>query len=282
MYRKKNNEVKTVAHPFLWKHLSLEDVKKLESMTPEFVEKHFSEMMNLNEYKTDLVHGSLVDFYLTHYWWAARTQSFNAEQISIYFSIVFTLLESLKEKKIKIKQNIIEFQNVLSQVNQNVKLFSNEQINVIAEAVFVSFFQHYKMYEFLAYEAQTEYVISKEITIECPIPSEIPYPPPLDEALPEQFYNKYILKINDEPVPSTEKESIKSEITEALPEINKEIETQIKTMFDGLSVEDAKKIIYEVTTEMVADLKVEMRKSLKEKENALIAEISKVPMKSKN
>lgn len=45
-------------------------------------------------------------------------------------------------------------------------------------------------------------------------------------------------------------------VVELLPGMNTEIETQIKTMFDGLSLEDAKKIIFEVTTEMVADLKV--------------------------
>ena len=30
------------------------------------------------------------------------------------------------------------------------------------------------------------------------MPPELPYPPPLDEALLEQQYKKYILKINDE------------------------------------------------------------------------------------
>jgi hypothetical protein len=39
-------------------------------------------------------------------------------------------------------------------------------------------------------------------------------------------------------------------------EIPVEIENEIKSMFDGLSIEEAKNLIYDVTNEIVADLKV--------------------------
>ena len=34
--------------------------------------------------------------------------------------------------------------------------------------------------------------------IECPREDEFPYPPPLDEAMSEKIYRKYVLKIEDE------------------------------------------------------------------------------------
>ena len=34
--------------------------------------------------------------------------------------------------------------------------------------------------------------------MECPKPIDLPYPPPLDEAMPEKIYNKFVLKIEDE------------------------------------------------------------------------------------
>jgi hypothetical protein len=40
-------------------------------------------------------------------------------------------------------------------------------------------------------------ILKLKIAVECPIPAETPYPPPLDEAMPEKVYNKYVLKIED-------------------------------------------------------------------------------------
>ena len=34
--------------------------------------------------------------------------------------------------------------------------------------------------------------------VECPKEDEFPYPPPLDEAMAEKIYRKYVLKIDDE------------------------------------------------------------------------------------
>lgn len=53
-------------------------------------------MMNFDRYTVDLKHGSLVDYYVTHYWWAAKQNQFTYEQISIYYSIVHVLLENLR------------------------------------------------------------------------------------------------------------------------------------------------------------------------------------------
>ena len=85
--------------------------------------------------------------------------------------------------------------------------------------------------------------------IECPREDEFPYPPPLDEAMPEKIYKKYILKIEDE---------IKDDDFEKAEniELKQEVIDQIHSRFEGVSIEDAKQIIFEVTNEIITDLKV--------------------------
>lgn len=43
-----------------------------------------------------------------------------------------------------------------------------------------------------------EYLKNLKIEVECPKPVNLPYPGSLDEAMPENIYNKFILKIPDE------------------------------------------------------------------------------------
>lgn len=72
--------------------------------------------------------------------------------------------------------------------------------------------------------------------------------------MPENQFNKYILKIPDEPTPE-ELERLELEKPENIQVPDKVIE-QIHSKFDGLSLEEAKRIIFEVTNELVTDLKV--------------------------
>ncbi len=46
------------------------------------------------------------------------------------------------------------------------------------------------------------------------------------------------------------------EEAKSLLDFNQDTEQQLKTMFDGLKLEDAKRIISDVTNEMVTELKV--------------------------
>ncbi len=71
-------------------------------------------MMGLENYKNDLRDGSLVDYYLSHYWWASKLKRLTHEQTSIYFGIIHVLLDNLKGKinmgvKIYLKTNFIIF-----------------------------------------------------------------------------------------------------------------------------------------------------------------------------
>jgi hypothetical protein len=61
-----------------------------------FLNRFLGELFKLDNYKTDLVHGSILDYYISHYWWAAKQKNFNIEQTSVYFAIAYMLLENLR------------------------------------------------------------------------------------------------------------------------------------------------------------------------------------------
>lgn len=257
----------------------------------ERVESFLAEKFHLKEYETDLKQACFLDYFLTQYWWARKENSFNLEQTSSFFSIAYNLMENLKDKGFNFEENLEDFKLMLSVLNENFRLFSDQHLKDIIKHFSLTFFQNTKLYLFVIQEVQSEIVVSKEILVECPKLPSLPYPAPLDEALPIDLYEKYILKIPEEP---SEEEKLREELDKpeniVLPD---EVLAQINDKFEGLSLDEAKKIIFEVTNEMVTELKVyfiflqilflniefifqdEMRIKIKNRESALLNELSK-------
>lgn len=218
------------------------------------IEKFIAEKFKLTDYETDLRQACFLDYYVLQYWWACKEKNFNHEQTSSYFSIVYNLFENLSIKHYSLSENIDDFKLMLSVLNERMRLFTDQQLKDIISHLTLTFFQNIKLYSFVCDEQQDEMLISKEIEVECPKLVDLPYPAPLDEALPIEIFNKYILHLPDEP---TEEEKKRMELQNSdnivLPD---ELIEQIRDKFDGLSLEDAKKIILEVTNDVIADLKV--------------------------
>jgi hypothetical protein len=227
-------------------------INKFENqLNLEQIEKFFAQMMNVNDNETDLRESCFIDFYVTQFYWAKQTQQYNIEQISVYFTIIHTLLLNLKVKKMSLDDNLEALQQMLVESNHRKTTFSVDELKQIISHLATTFFQQYKIYLFVINNQQDEICVYKNIQVECPKPPvETLYPPPLNEAISDQYYNKYILKIPD---PQEETEHVNNELN---PEINDEILIKINEQFKDLSKEEAMKIIIEVTNEMVKNLKV--------------------------
>ncbi len=76
--------------------MTVEDAQKLETFAPDQIELYFSQLFNLNDYDTELRNACFLDYYLTQYWWASKQKQFNREQISIYFTAAYLLMENLR------------------------------------------------------------------------------------------------------------------------------------------------------------------------------------------
>ena len=90
-----------------------------------------AQLLNLNDYETELRMACILDYYTTQYWWAAKIKQFNKDQIGTYFSIAYLLMESLKEKQSRIHENIEDLKGMLIELNDKFKLFSEDQIKEI-------------------------------------------------------------------------------------------------------------------------------------------------------
>lgn len=76
--------------------ISADDLNKLESLDVKDVERHLASVYDLNDYDIDLYQACFLDYYVTHYWWAARQMRFNQEQVSVYFTMIYNLMDNLK------------------------------------------------------------------------------------------------------------------------------------------------------------------------------------------
>lgn len=259
----------------LWKYLSKEDIEKLDKFIPFEIEKYLAEKFNLERYEIDLKQACFVDFYVTQFWWAAKQQKYNHEFISAFFSIIYDLMKNLLELKFSRSDNIIAFEGILMEVNDS-RLFPDDTLKEIISHIERTFFHQYKLYQYVVSETQSEIILPKEILIECPMPIEENYPAPLDEAMPDKMYSKYVLKIDDDPkkmksgTVQEEDEDLNNDL-----EMNQELIDQIHSKFNNLTVEDARKIILEVTNDLVTDLKSDMKNKIKDREAALLNELEK-------
>lgn len=73
--------------------------------------------------------------------------------------------------------------------------------------------------------------------------------------MPDKMYSKYVLKIDDEPK-KAKSGTVQEEEEDNDFEITQEVIDQIHKKFSGVSIEDARKIILEITSDMVTELKV--------------------------
>jgi hypothetical protein len=211
-------------------------------------------MFSLNNYEIDLKQASFLDYYVTQYWWAAKQIKLNHELTSAFFTIVYRLMHNLKEKAMSLGDNVFALEEMLVEANDS-KVFPDETLKEVITHIERTFFQNYRLYEYVCTESQNEIVIPKEIEIECPRPVEQNMPAPLDEAMPHKMYSKYVLKIDDEPK-KAKTGTVQEEDEDNDFEITNEVIEEIHKKFIGVAIEDAKKIILEITTELVTDLKV--------------------------
>lgn len=259
----------------LWKYLKKKDVEQLENLIPFEIEKYIAELFNLNSYEIDLKEACYLDFYVTQYYWTTRQKKFNHELTSAFFTVAYELMNNLREKNLSLADIVHIYEKLLLEAN-DCNVFPDDVLKNVITHLERTFFQQYKLYKYVINETQSEILIPKEIMIECPKPVEQHYPAPLDEAMSEQTYNKYVLKIDDDEEKIGHKSGTVIEEDENQDfEIKQELIDQISEKFSGLSIEDARKIIFEVTNEMVTDLKSDMKNKIKERESSLLNELEK-------
>ncbi|XP_077992718.1 ciliary-associated calcium-binding coiled-coil protein 1-like isoform X2 [Glandiceps talaboti] len=265
-----------------WKILSNAQMQTLQDLTVEDLEKKMAEILKLTNHPVDLNEGVLLDFYVSSFWWA-KEQNFSVQQISGFITVLNTLLENIKDKKMSLVDNLKEFKKMLigignenSEFSGGLDFFDISQAKTLTDYLQQTFFQHYKLYEFLFHQEREEQIVCRELVIEVLPKADLPYPPPLDEGIDEDIYNSQIAT----PVTSPEvdgEETVENEAKEDEKGVSAgDTETPAVDPLEGVTAEDVKRIMDEVARDMLGDLQVDVGKKLKERESEIIARINKI------
>ncbi|XP_064603404.1 ciliary-associated calcium-binding coiled-coil protein 1-like isoform X2 [Liolophura sinensis] len=250
--------------------LSEQNTKEILGLSIEDIQRKLAELFSLTQHSVDLKDGAILDYFTCGVYWA-KGMSFTLRQTSGFFTLLHTLLENVKDHHLSLVDNMKAFKKMMSGIGVESPLssggldfFDVDHAKLISDYVFTSFFQHYKLYEFVFSHTQAEEIIGADLDIEVAKPSELPYPAPLDEGVSEEMYQSYIAT----PPPSPE--------PVVVPEVKIDpIETETN-IFEELTVDDVREVVESVAQEMLTGLQTELLKKLRNKEGDILARINKI------
>uniref|UniRef100_A0A0B7A8S5 Uncharacterized protein n=2 Tax=Arion vulgaris TaxID=1028688 RepID=A0A0B7A8S5_9EUPU len=254
--------------------LSKEESDDLLKMTAEDMERKFQEKFLLNS-QTDLKDAVILDYYVTATYWCQQ-QGFNQYQLSIFFTIVYNLLKKIEEENISLVSLVTEFKMLLAETGTNShtfgdKFFSIQQAQEVAGYVSSSLFQHYKMYLYLFTRTQQPEIISNDLSIEVPFPCNLSFPKSLDEGLPQEILNRYLILETPSPENTEEEDGLSTPTADELV-----LSPATKSIFHKLTNEDVVKIINETTNLVLSTLQESLDDKVETQRGLILDKINKI------
>lgn len=141
---------------------------------------------------------------------------------------------------------------------------------------------------------EERHVINKRLTVEVPPKAELPFPPPLDEAVTEEVYGEFVLgpvesfqnnngetlnEVNrngEQHLKAESPISFQGNMSSAHEEIISDNSEQIKrTLLNNLEHKDIKQVLNDVSGEILNEVKNGIQNKLKEREALILSKISK-------
>ncbi|XP_072883346.1 ciliary-associated calcium-binding coiled-coil protein 1 isoform X2 [Hemitrygon akajei] len=265
--------VKERENPLAWKFISFSEMSELVLLKVDFVEKVLAEILQLKQYQYCMKEGSLLDYYVSGFWWAKK-QVFTLLQISVFMTILNIILENISNKHLPLLDNLRELTKLMTEVSQSssdksrgVEFFTVDQAKAIIDYMKISVFQHYGLYEFLFHHTPDLEILDTKLEVEV-IKSADPFPPPLEESLTWDIYSSFVLQQSTEE-PEAEVEAVTEE----------NMEVKAFTTEDPLacySIDDVKSVLSQVTDKVLANIQSEISEKLQKQEEAFAARINKL------
>ncbi|ELT90412.1 hypothetical protein CAPTEDRAFT_221472 [Capitella teleta] len=207
-----------------YKVLSAEMTKSLYALDDaDELQRNISDFLKRTDrLSVDLKDGVCVDHFVAGLWWC-KQQAMTIEQTSAIFTVLHTLLDNIKEKHLGMVQNLLEYKKMLvgigvelgpDQTGGGLECLDIGQAKMLTDYLQLSFFQHHRLFEFVFTHTQAEEVIGTDLEVETPKSADVPWPPPLIEAVPEETFKQYIATPPPTPSRPVEEEEATEEITE--------------------------------------------------------------------
>lgn len=261
--------------------LSQEASEELLEMDVLSMESKLQELFSLNPV-TELRDAAVLDHYVGATWWG-KGQGFDPKQLSGFFTIIHNLMEKIKDESLPLVETFKEFRKMLVGIaaetpdgveSGGCEFFSADQARQITDYLHSSLFQHFKLYEFMFSQQQTEEIISNELTLEVPPPASLPFPPPLDEGITEDIVQEYLAI----PTPSLTASSDENKPLEDAPPPPPEVKlpVEVKDLFCKLQPEDVKSVVNEVAAEVLQTLQTGVEGKIRNYEETMLKRINKM------
>lgn len=196
-----------------FKFLSADHSKELLGMDVVQMQNKLREIFSLDQNSVDLTQAAILDYYTSAVYWGVQ-QSFTAQQLSGFFTIIHIILDNIKEKHMSLVENSIELKKLFVGLgcddirSQGLDFFSIAQANQINDYIFTTFFQHYRLFLYMFTHKQAEEIIGTDLSIEVARPPEVPFPPPLDEGVTEEMYQNFVVTPPASPSPESKDKEV--------------------------------------------------------------------------
>ncbi|KAM6184828.1 ciliary-associated calcium-binding coiled-coil protein 1 [Rhynchocyon petersi] len=256
--------------------LSIDQISDLLAADLNGIQEKLEEFLNFKHVHTSLKEAILLDYYMSGFLWA-KEMDFSVNQSSKFMTLLDMLLHNLKTLHMSLEESIKWLGDVMAEIgpshlgkNEEWNIFDVTQANAIIDYLKISLFQHYKLYEFLFYSTREEILIGTEEVIELIKPADSPFPHPLEEGISSDIYSAFIMP---PPVSVANRDRLdqKQGPEETKPEDVSEVDP-----LDGLTIEDIKAVLDQVTDDALISLQTEINEKLQIQEKAFNARIERL------
>ncbi|PIK49463.1 hypothetical protein BSL78_13656 [Apostichopus japonicus] len=264
-----------------WRVLSNSQMQELIPLTAEELQKKLAVILDLPDHDTILQDAAVLDFYVSGFWWG-KEQGWNEQQISGLVTVHHILIENIKANKLSLQENLTELKKMLvgigtkDEQNGGLDFLDVTMATSLVKFLSSTFFQHYRLYDLLVLE------------VELVPPANLPHPPPLDEALPEDIYRRHVappsaesrasLITTGEDLEDATEEAIETESKTGEPAVEdaNDAEEEVGDILAGVTAEEVQTVFDRVSRELFSSLQNHVALKLKERESEIISRINKI------
>ncbi|XP_015416565.1 PREDICTED: uncharacterized protein C10orf107 homolog [Myotis davidii] len=257
--------------------LSVAQITEILAEDIDGVQQKFATFLNFKNLKTCLKEAILVDYYVSGFLWA-RGMDFSVLQYSKFMTLLDVLLHNLRALHMSLKDSLQWLGEVMAEIgpahlqkHKKWSIFDIKQANAITDYLKISLFQHYKLYEFLFYSSREEIVLGAEQMIEVVKSSGGLFPNPLEEGISFDIYSTFI-----EPPPALDTEMKILDQEQGSVETQPAASTSETDALAGLTIEDIKSVLAQVTDDILIGIQAEINEKLQIQEEAFNARIEKL------
>ncbi|XP_011410551.1 PREDICTED: uncharacterized protein C10orf107 homolog [Amphimedon queenslandica] len=265
-----------------WQVLSQTQVARFKALSPTELTKELSTVLSLSKHEEDLQQAAILDYYVSSFVFA-QEKDFTDEQLSSFFTIIHKLLANIREKRTTLQDNLNELKSYFAGVGVSdqtcLKCFTPKVAMATISYIHTSLVQHYTLFEYILQEKQEDEFIQTQLLVSLPPDSSTLSPPPLEESVTEDFYNRLV---STAPAGSPSQTQLGSPTTHSPPhsiqgtDMSSPTGAIPPTLLLNLRPEDVKMMTEKLLEETVTPYQDEMLRKLVDRETSYKSKLDKL------